>query len=272
MKRVLGVMLGALVFLTVLGSAPALAYNDYTHRQIASQGIVLIRNSDDPRIRAYASDLYKPFNVVKNRRIVSMTPAQILMDFSTQPDKDETSGWYEGHFYSPTFGTNYRGNRYPTARSNFTEHYNKALTQYRKGCYEQAWQELGRAIHYLGDLHAPHHVWNFPFGGNGVKESIKCHSTLESYYDGRAGFYVATCINQDELRQICSNNLDSEAHRWAAITEKSSYYLGTMEFDKLKAKEQKPAFERMAGPCSIVAQQRAAAVYLRFLNDVGIYH
>jgi len=120
---------------------------------------------------------------------------EALMDASKLPDEDETDGMNKWHFYNPNTGKNFRGESV-TALSKFTSHYDDAVEYYLDGQEDDAWESLGRALHYLGDLNTPVHTnsqnlvdagigalshWSFEAKCDEIKEDYEVTMTSSSY-------------------------------------------------------------------------------------------
>ena len=80
----------------------------------------------------------------------------LLLTNSDWPDTYENDGGlYTSHFYNPYTGKTFLGTT--TALTRFTAHANAAKKYYAKN-KKQSMTELGRALHYLGDINEPHHA------------------------------------------------------------------------------------------------------------------
>lgn len=97
------------------------------------------------------------------------------------PDIEERDNLtYAGHFYDPDTGKNYLLQTSPTAKTRAGEHYAVATgildqnTNVNSGLFMEAWEELGRALHYLQDVCEPHHASNQIAG-------LSSHSEFEDY-------------------------------------------------------------------------------------------
>lgn len=81
-----------------------------------------------------------------------------LVRGSVLPDADETDGIFAWHFYGEN-GKNWQGGSV-TAYTKCIEHYDNAVSLYKRGFKDSAMEELGRALHYLQDVNVPHHSKN----------------------------------------------------------------------------------------------------------------
>jgi len=244
----------------------AAAYNAATHTAINSQAIILLRDNSDLTIKTYGAKLYSTVNYLG----YSYTPAQIIMSQANYPDSSQTDGMkYLGHFYSPVDEKNYMGNTSPTAKTRFIETYNAAVKAYRGGLKYQGWSNLGRALHYLGDLNAPHHVWNYQ---GYINTDPFCHSECEKYFDNVYNNYTATSLSSSQAKAYFYSDINGLPKTWAQTAKNNSYYLGTTGFRNLSMANKQYKYGSMAGACLPSAEREASAVILRFMKDVGLIY
>jgi phospholipase C len=134
-------------------------------------------------------------NSDKNDNLVSTINnyESILMEYSDWPDSYETDLYtYLGHFYDPDTGKNYLGGTSTTALTRFIEHTNNALNDYETD-EEEAFKSIGKALHYLQDMHVPHHAANEIAG-------LSNHTEYESWItDHQNEFIVTTSQKYDYL-------------------------------------------------------------------------
>jgi phospholipase C len=94
---------------------------------------------------------------------------------------------FKSHFYDPDTELNYKGERFPTARTESRTHvvnWSKERAKSPKGsCYE-----LGLALHYMTDATQPVHAANF----TNTDRAIALHSHLEHYALDNQNRFVAT--------------------------------------------------------------------------------
>ena len=137
------------------------------------------------------------------------------------PGKDETENLYERHFYDPTTGLNYRNNS-NCARYWFFTHYQNAISAFNAGNYTQAWERLGRAIHYLGDMNTPHHAANLPApGSNHVAFEEQIDHNRTRYSATSAGTKYNTAITS--LPVICAQNAKNHLSDATSIDDLTTY-------------------------------------------------
>ena len=93
------------------------------------------------------------------------------------------------HYYIwPGEGTVNTGQYYPmaerhgknySARTRMEEHYQMALDYYKEGNMKKAFQNIGRAVHYLGDIGCPPHAAGIQYPSNPFATNY--HHLFESY-------------------------------------------------------------------------------------------
>lgn len=127
-------------------------YNEYTttaatHYYITAYGFILF---------AFTA------NSMAHTNVFELTDLDIytIMKFSEEPDKDGWKNGYRDHFYNPESDESYLNGKKENAKLSFINHYNNALTEYRKGNRITAMQELGRSLHFVQDVCEPHHSNN----------------------------------------------------------------------------------------------------------------
>lgn len=138
----------------------------------------------------------------------ALTALLSISSSAMKPDRDkkengiDTQSPYVGHFYSAVDGTNYDGDTNNTALTNCISHYNKAVAAARAAKDLEdtdhmyiAYDEIGRALHYLQDAGEPHHAAN--------KKAIPnlSHSAFESFVDKNIDTYTGSCSTAIGHRQ-----------------------------------------------------------------------
>lgn len=81
----------------------------------------------------------------------------IIISGSLKPDDDENKGGFKYHFYNPITERNYMGEK-ENAVYKCKTHYEQAIKNYKLGDKNVAYEELGRAIHFLEDSNTPVHT------------------------------------------------------------------------------------------------------------------
>lgn len=167
---------------------------DHTHQFLVARGILILENDKSWEI---AKHLYKD------------NGARIIMEYADMPDKDEIGVLFAGHFYNPYTGQNFLGQTSPTAKTNFLQHTEKAVSNFNTD-KKFAWQELGRALHYLSDMNQPHHASN-------KVAVLTNHADFENWVDKRRIKYGIKSSSkygdylEDPFETYCSKIADDSA-------------------------------------------------------------
>ncbi|WP_051623614.1 hypothetical protein [Clostridium hydrogeniformans] len=165
---------------------------DHTHQFLTSKAIKILINDKGQK---YEKLIY-PY-------------AHKLLIGSDLPDTDERFPLYAHHFYNPYIKKNYLLYK-DTAKSRFVHHSLRAKELYSTD-KELAFEELGRAFHYLADLNEPHHASNAP-------AIITNHSLYEKWVDDHRKNYG---INSASSYDLCySESYESFLN---TVAEKSAY-------------------------------------------------
>lgn len=179
---------------------------NHTHQYLVGRGLIILGNDKGSAVvnkfydTGYTSNIYTG---------------------ADWPDQYETySGTFSGHFYNPVTGKNYLGQTDPTAKTRFL-YYNSLAIQKYPTDKALSMTYLGRAMHYLADLTAPHHVHNM----TAVNSD---HGSFESYVDTNRFSYSINSSTKynftsaDTLAQSAANgsynatsftwNIDAQAY------------------------------------------------------------
>lgn len=185
---------------------------NHTHQYIVANAIIILQNDKGNSI---FSDEVKVEN---------------LLYFTDWPDEygNETdAGTFVGHFYNPTTGKNWMGQKSPTAKGRAIDYFNEAVAAYEKGKIDLAIKYIGIGSHYVSDLSEPHHT-------SDLTALNSNHTAFEKYVDSnRSAFKIdgnsiediyytnAMNITLDEMIEsiaVYSNSLAGEAQK------ESTYY------------------------------------------------
>ena len=142
-----------------------------------------------------------------------------LRTFSMKPDEDENEGGYKLHFFNPATERNFMGEK-ESALTRFTGHYRKAVRYYKTGRYNDAWEELGRAIHFLEDLNTPVHT-NYE---SIIDAGVKLHMHVE--FEKRCVAVQEECepsMNVENVRYYLEN-LTKEIGKSSAYLSADNFY------------------------------------------------
>lgn len=157
---------------------------------------------------------------------------------SLLPDKDENSGIFAGHFYNPDTGKSFNGSTTNTAKNNAVSHYNSAVTAANEGEMDQAYEQLGRCLHYVQDVNVPHHAANVismgplsshaqfeKFAFENAESCLDSYSTIsDSFYNMANNSTVETLIHNAAVfskARIENVNNVSDKTQWYTIAEVS---------------------------------------------------
>lgn len=236
------------------------AYTPNTHRLMASNGIFEIKKDKGESI---VTNLYEKVNDKGD------TGASILMKYATMPDFDENDGGvgvkggFKGHFYDPGTAANYVGDKSDTANVRFSNHYNNAVKGYKDGNKELAYQELGRALHYLQDMNEPHHATNLP-GLEGTNGIYLTHDDYEAWVERNFYNYSLTTAPKEIYDYALNNNVWVIGHESAVNAKKYAYFVKDFRFE-LNNNNKRTAAKNTVP----YAQKITAGVINKFLVDVS---
>jgi len=118
-----------------------------THRWFVAQGFEILGNEQPTAAKWFDEDA-----------------RNIIREYVDWPDQNEKGDDFfnnimgSWHSYRPEDGLNTIGRNNGTAKSRFMFWYEEAVRNYKAGKKQAGLQDLGKAIHYLGDLCSPPHV------------------------------------------------------------------------------------------------------------------
>lgn len=251
--------IGAFAF-TSDGFGPVPDLIDGTHRWFVDQGFVILEN-EQPAAAAW-------FGLEARRAI---------REYMDWPDHNERAGdvlfdvvmgnW---HSYLPEDGTNTLGNQNGNAKTRLAHWYGAAVSNYKAGDAQAAFQDLGKALHYLTDLLSPPHVGERSFDTvRGIKVinplrmfrnafihgpyELLASALKDNYAVETGGLYGWTTENS--LEQIGHQNALFSADYYAMLEE---LLLCPFAPEKMTATFKGP-LER--------AQQSVAGILYRFYRD-----
>lgn len=228
------------------------AFNDISHKHVTKTSFEAFTKSEpasknrDHKEFKYVSDFFK--NDETDYK-------ELFVDYSIQPDIDENQGVYKYHFYNPVTKSNFM-NEEESALTKFKEHFNKAVSSYKKGEKVKSYQELGRAVHFMEDMNTPvHTAYEIPL--DSVKK-LPLHMNFEKICDsicGECGFDVIP----DTLCYYQINSLDTIANAAATLSADNFYYLENQKMDK-----------KVIAKNSIKnAQEKVSGVLYKFFKEVS---
>lgn len=199
-------------------------------------------NKTEEEIKSIYSDFYT--DEVKD----------IILEYCVKPDEDETDGGFKWHFYNPATELNFMGEK-ESALTKFIKHYNAAITNYKTGYTEDAFQEFGRSLHFVEDLSTPVHTNYENFMDAGIKLSM--HVEFEKRCVAIQNMCVAT-VKEENLKYYLNNT--------KKIIGKTCAYLSADLFYSL---EQKLLPQDIIAKHSVLNAQKVVVGLLnRFHNEI----
>ena len=193
----------------------SISWGAKVHTSIGNYALELLKDN-----KAEAYDFYKNKN------------SQYFEHFLTgcvDPDKIETGAGT--HYYVfPGKGTVNVGQYYPnaprhvsdeSARTRYDQHYKAALQAYKKGNKTEAFLQLGRAGHYIGDISCPAHSAGIQYPTDEAETNY--HKIFETYCNNQvanvvhatsaAGYFGR--FESDEgyyINQLCQTAAEQESN------------------------------------------------------------
>ena len=203
------------------------AFNAYTHRFVTKSGLEVITKFNNDLSDSNEELLFDS----KEKNFWETVEA-----YSLKPDEDEIYGGYKYHFYNFISEKNFM-NEKDSALHRLDMHFNNAVNEYKGKNYTLAYQELGRAIHFLEDLNTPVHtvyqlsyeaVYKFPLH---VKFEKKCDEVCKeiSIKDKLSD------VSLDKLKYYETNSLETIAQSSSVLSENNFFGL-EKNFSKISAK------------------------------------
>ncbi|SFR84639.1 zinc dependent phospholipase C family protein [Anaeromicropila populeti] len=182
----------------------------------------------------------------------------ILRNYTDWPDVigNETDYLtFAGHFYDPSTGKNWLGQKSPTAKTRGVSYYNKAVTAYRSGNISLAFQYIGIGSHYVSDINEPHHASNL----TAINSN---HTEFEEYVDANRTSFI-----------IPGNTLPASAYTEAkAVAVGDLLHAGAVYSKSLANLAQNNSTYYAAGNlCVKHAILNVTQYFYKFGVEVGIY-
>jgi len=145
----------------------------------------------------------------------------IIVSGSLKPDDDENKGGFKYHFYNPITERNYMGEK-ETAVYKCKTHYEAALKNYEMGKKDVAYDELGRAIHFLEDSNTPVHT-----GYDNPSDSV-IKLPLHVRFEKTCDIINNECkaiITKDALNYFTANSVETIAIASSILAQDNFYRL-----------------------------------------------
>lgn len=228
--------------------------------------LLLSLNLVAPYVRAFCSETHEyttkmGMNLFRNNfqesfdRIYNEKSQEQLMTFCTRPDEDESTGGFKYHFYNPATEKNFMGED-ESALKKCNDHYNNALKYYKDGKQLDAFEELGRSLHFLEDLNTPVHTNNQTFIDTAF--NVAFHVSFENRCKEIQDDAVALMCKR-EFVYYKDNSLTTIAKASALLANDNFYALYEKFIDK----------NTVAAHSIINAQKAVAGVLYKFTLDVA---
>lgn len=217
------------------------SFNSNTHRYVTEHSLGLISEIDGHK-NIVTPDDKKHFGTIA--------------DYSLKPDEDEIEGAYKYHFYNPATETNFMGEE-NSALTKCNLHYDNAVRAYKDNNKVFAFQELGRAIHFMEDLNTPVHVgYNLP---TDAVLKFPLHVRFEKICDNINKECKAE-VPLDAFKYFKANSVSTIA--------KSSAILASGNYYRLNNEVGKESSSDLAKNSVLNAQYRITGLLYKFFSQV----
>ena len=248
-KYIIATLFGMVLFL--IFENKFMAFNSCAHRFVTKSSLEIITKYNNDLSKAGKKVLFKD----KDKKFWDT-----VEEYSLKPDEDEIYGGYKYHFYNFITEKNFM-NEKDSALNRLDMHFNNAVNEYKSKNYELAYQELGRAIHFLEDLNTPVHVVyqmphdavvKFPLH---VKFEKKCDEvckqiSIQEKLDN---------ISSSKLRYYKVNSLETIAQSSSVLSENNFFGLES-NFTKVS--------EKIANNAVFNALDRVTGLLYKFFRQV----
>lgn len=246
-------VMSALLTLGFFSLFVADAFNDTAHQYVTKTSFEAFSemDCDDDICESYpklaeASELFK-----KDEKEYK----ELFVTYCIQPDKDETQGIYKYHFYNPITETNFM-NEKESALKRSKDHFEKAVSNYKIGDKNMAYQELGRAVHFMEDMNTPVHT-AYELPSDSVKK-LQLHVDFEKVCDRLCGECKLELV-PGSMKYYETNTFDTISRSAATLSADNFYYLENKKIDK----------EKLARYAVLNAQKNVSGILYRFFIEVS---
>lgn len=176
---------------------------------------------------------------------------------SLLPDKDENDSAYAGHFYDPDTKENYRGKTDYTAKTNAERHFNVALLAAQNGAMDEAYEHLGRCLHYVQDANEPHHAAN------------------KTVLNSNHAIFESDAFDNQETLLKDYNSISAENYRTAYVSNIGTItHMGAVEakpmYEHIKSLINRSEWEEYEGKSLKNAARYSAMALYKFSLDSGL--
>lgn len=249
----------------VLLSGSVLAFNSPTHRYVTETSLECIfKINETVRCLDDESEKY-----LKDKNY-----SEVIAKNSITPDIDEAEGIYKCHFYNPMTEKNFMREKI-SACTKCVEHFNKAVDYYKESKknkedkeniknIEKAFEELGRAAHFMEDLNTPVHT------GYDLPSDAVLKFPLHVRFEKTCDLVMKECKNdflpkekesiKETLRYFYVNDIESLAKVSSLLSSDNFYYL---------INEKEPNEKSIAKDAIRNAQYNVTGMLCKFFAQVG---
>lgn len=248
-KKIMPVVLG----LGIFSLFSAGAFNDTAHTYVTRTSFeALCKMNPDDNVRRKYPNLAKASEFFKKDE---KEYKELFITYSIQPDRDETQGIYKYHFYNPITETNFM-NEKESALKRSKDHFEKAVSSYKAGDKNMAYQELGRSVHFMEDMNTPVHT-AYELPSDSVKK-LQMHVDFEKFCDRLCSECELELVPQS-LKYYEINTFDTISRSAATLSADNFYYLENKKMDK----------EELAKYAVSNAQKNVSGIMYRFFIEVA---
>ncbi|MDO9264734.1 MAG: zinc dependent phospholipase C family protein, partial [Desulfosalsimonadaceae bacterium] len=265
MKNYMKLLGAAVMLMLVAYPAGVLAWDSNasatqmdTHKMIAEQGVLILQNDLSGNA---APEVINNLQILHDN-LYDLKRGAVWPDFNTNE-----YDLYQDHFYDPDTGKNFTNGVIPdTAESQTRLHVAVAVHKWKNGDYSGAAFELGTAMHFFADINEPHHASN-QTGGEGtahtefeqwVELGFETYAVNGSGHSTDSSYYTDTVNNFTYITDFITSQANICGRAAKAL---APYAQMTSTWDD---------WEYVAPESLKIAQQSAALVYFRFLNEVAL--
>lgn len=178
---------------------------------------------------------------------------------SLLPDKDEKDFLFAGHFYDPDTGENYLGSSTNTAKTNAESHYDAAVSAASKGKINEAYEYLGRCLHYIQDANVPHHAANKISYG-----PLSPHSAFEKHAFNMVDEALSdfNTVSQEAYSLVTDATVSEFTHLSATVAK--------LKIDKVNSIFDKNAWDDTADSCLENAVEVSVMIMYKFAVESAL--
>ena len=245
------------ISLLMLSYIKSISFNSHTHASVTKISLKKIneisKTLNEHKQLSEESNLIVQDLAKYNEHIISS---------SLQPDNDDNQGGtYKGHFYNPITKKNFLGEK-KTALTKCVKHYETALLSYSQGNKQEAYEHLGRCIHFLEDLSTCVHTgYDHP---TDAIIKLQLHIHFEKICDKISDKCNAE-MPIESLEYYEANNLENIANATASTSNDNFYRL-----EHICSENYENIEKELSRNCVINAQKRVIGLIYKFIKEAKI--